>query len=113
MPRQFRPPPTSLRCALAAFHAGADVFVFPFRTDTFGLVPLEALATGTPVAAYPVAGPLDVPGGATETLGALSENRRAACLGADRAPCCRPAAKWSWKASAAQLWDSLAGLVRG
>ncbi|MEZ5557313.1 MAG: glycosyltransferase family 1 protein [Pseudomonadales bacterium] len=46
--------------ALAAEYADADVFVFPSRTDTFGLVMLEALACGTPVAAYPVTGPVDV-----------------------------------------------------
>ena len=46
--------------ALAAAYAGADVFVFPSRTDTFGLVMIEALACGTPVAAYPVPGPIDV-----------------------------------------------------
>lgn len=45
---------------LAAYYANADVFVFPSRTDTFGLVMLEAIASGTPVAAYPVTGPLDV-----------------------------------------------------
>src|SRR5262249_19887651 len=45
---------------LAAHYAGSDVFVFPSRTDTFGLVLLEALASGLPVAAYPVTGPLDV-----------------------------------------------------
>ncbi|HEX5515749.1 MAG TPA: glycosyltransferase family 1 protein [Gammaproteobacteria bacterium] len=45
---------------LAAYMAAADVFVFPSRTDTFGLAMLEAMAAGVPVAAYPVAGPLDV-----------------------------------------------------
>lgn len=45
---------------LAAHYASADVFVFPSRTDTFGLVLIEALASGVPVAAYPVPGPLDV-----------------------------------------------------
>jgi len=45
---------------LAAHYASADVFVFPSRTDTFGLVMLEAMASGVPVAAYPVTGPLDV-----------------------------------------------------
>ena len=49
--------------ALAAFYRSADVFVFPSRTDTFGLVMLEALASGVPVAAFPVSGPLDVVGG--------------------------------------------------
>jgi glycosyltransferase involved in cell wall biosynthesis len=45
---------------LASDLASADVFVFPSRTDTFGLVMLEAMACGTPVAAYPVTGPIDV-----------------------------------------------------
>ena len=49
--------------ALAAVYAAADVFVFPSKTDTFGLVLLEALASGVPVAAFPVAGPRDVIGG--------------------------------------------------
>ncbi len=47
---------------LAGLYAAADVFVFPSKTDTFGLVMIEALAAGTPVAAYPVQGPLDVVG---------------------------------------------------
>ena len=51
--------------ALAACYAAADVFVFPSRTDTFGLVLLEALACGVPIAAFPVAGPVDVRGGFT------------------------------------------------
>ena len=45
---------------LADYYANADVFVFPSRTDTFGLVMLEAMACGTPVAAFPVTGPIDV-----------------------------------------------------
>ena len=45
---------------LAEAYASADVFVFPSRTDTYGVVLLEALASGVPVAAYPVTGPLDV-----------------------------------------------------
>tara|TARA_B100000446_G_C10548626_1_gene339383 strand:- start:411 stop:764 length:354 start_codon:yes stop_codon:yes gene_type:complete len=45
---------------LAQFYAMADVFVFPSKTDTFGLVMLEAMACGTPVAAYPVSGPIDI-----------------------------------------------------
>jgi len=58
--------------ALAAHYASADVFVFPSRTDTFGLVLIEALASGVPVAAYPVPGPLDVIGGSG--AGALDED---------------------------------------
>ena len=98
---------------LAASYAGADVFVFPSRTDTFGLVLLEALASGTPVAAFPVTGPLEVLGGATEKVGALDEDLRAACLaalGADRAACRRHAGRWSWEASATQLRDALVAL---
>jgi glycosyltransferase involved in cell wall biosynthesis len=64
--------------ALVQTYAGSDVFVFPSRTDTFGLVLLEALACGIPVAAYPVQGPLDVVGDAP--VGALDEDLRAACL---------------------------------
>jgi glycosyltransferase involved in cell wall biosynthesis len=48
--------------ALASAYASADIFVFPSRTDTFGLVMIEALASGLPVAGYPVPGPLDVIG---------------------------------------------------
>ncbi|MET0533759.1 MAG: glycosyltransferase family 1 protein [Steroidobacter sp.] len=65
---------------LASYVAAADVFVFPSRTDTFGLVLLEAMACGVPVAAYPVTGPIDV---VTQGVtGALSEDLRAATLAA-------------------------------
>ncbi|PZP44145.1 MAG: alpha-mannosyltransferase [Azospirillum brasilense] len=85
--------------ALAACYADADVLVFPSRTDTFGLVMLEALASGTPVAAFPVPGPLDVLGGATKPVGAMNEDLRIACLDAlalDRAVCRSHAEGWSW-----------------
>ncbi len=65
---------------LAEAYAAADVFVFPSRTDTFGLVLLEALASGLPVAAFPVTGPRDVIGAAP--VGALNEDLREACLSA-------------------------------
>jgi glycosyltransferase involved in cell wall biosynthesis len=66
--------------ALAEAYAAADVFVFPSRTDTFGLVLLEAIASGLPVAAFPVPGPLDVIG---ETgAGVLNEDLREAALAA-------------------------------
>jgi glycosyltransferase involved in cell wall biosynthesis len=69
--------------ALTRAYAGADVFVFPSRTDTFGLVTLEALACGLTVAAYPVEGPRDVvgpnvPGG--PDVAVLDEDLRRACL---------------------------------
>jgi len=69
--------------ALTRAYAGSDVFVFPSRTDTFGLVTLEALACGLTVAAYPVEGPRDVvgsPGGADVAV--LDEDLRTACMGA-------------------------------
>lgn len=94
---------------LAALYAAADVFVFPSRTDTFGLVLLEALACGVPVAAYPVPGPLDVVGG--QGVGVLSEDLRAAALGAlaiDPAACRRHAEAYSWAACAALFKAHLA-----
>ena len=93
---------------LARSYAGADVFVFPSRTDTFGLVLLEALASGTPVAAFPVTGPRDVV--IDPRVGALDEDLRAACLralGCDRAAARAHAEKWSWDACAAQFRAAL------
>ncbi len=89
---------------LARYYAAADVFVFPSRTDTFGLVMLEALACGVPVAAFPVTGPLDVLGlkSAGETdAGVLDEDlglaaRRA--LAKSPAACRAFAARFSWDA---------------
>ncbi|MBX7541490.1 glycosyltransferase family 4 protein [Qipengyuania sphaerica] len=95
---------------LAGCYAGADVFVFPSRTDTFGLVMIEALACGTPVAAYPVAGPNDI---VVDEVGALSENLdRAidAALYCDRRSCADYGAKFSWKAATEQFLAGLAAL---
>ena len=89
---------------LAAHLAAADVFVFPSKTDTFGLVQLEALASGVPVAAFPVSGPKDVLGGAD--VGALDWDLRAACLAAlniDRQKCRDFALAHSWDSSARQF----------
>jgi glycosyltransferase involved in cell wall biosynthesis len=89
---------------LARTFAAADVFVFPSRTDTFGLVLLEALASGTPVAAFPVTGPIDVIGDAP--VGVLDEDLKAAALAAlevDRAACRAYAEQFSWAASADQF----------
>lgn len=94
--------------ALSAHFSDADVFVFPSRTDTFGLVMLEAMASGVPVAAFPVTGPLDVvtPG----QSGVLSENLRDAALAAlDLSPeVCRAAAcARTWEASADRFLEIL------
>ncbi|MDA8251444.1 MAG: glycosyltransferase family 1 protein [Rhodospirillales bacterium] len=89
--------------ALARAYAGADVFVFPSLTDTFGLVLLEALACGTPVAAFPVTGPRDVLGRAPARIGAVDADLRRAALAAldgDRAACRAHAETYSWRACA-------------
>jgi glycosyltransferase involved in cell wall biosynthesis len=86
---------------LAEIYAACDVFVFPSKTDTFGLVLLEALASGLPIAAFPVKGPRDVIGSAP--VGVLSDDLRSACLAALRIPreaCVAFAAEHSWEASA-------------
>ncbi|ATE64882.1 glycosyltransferase family 4 protein [Rhizorhabdus dicambivorans] len=92
---------------LASTYAGADVFVFPSRTDTFGLVMIEALACGTPVAAYPVTGPIDVldpaSSGMDENLG-VAIARALAC---DRAAAAAYGATFGWRRSAEQFLDAL------
>ena len=93
---------------LAALYASADVFVFPSRTDTFGLVMLEALASGLPVAAFPVAGPLDVVG--KSGAGVLDENLRRAALAALAIPrerCREYALNFIWTESAIQFLGNL------
>ena len=93
---------------LAAHIAASDVFVFPSRTDTFGLVLLEALACGVPVAAYPVAGPIDVV--VDGVTGVLSEDLRGAALAAlrlDPAACRSHAMEHSWAAATSQFLASL------
>jgi glycosyltransferase involved in cell wall biosynthesis len=98
--------------ALARAYAGGDVFVFPSLTDTFGLVLLEALACGTPVAAFPVTGPVDVLNGAGN-VGALDHDLRAACLRAlqaDRAACRAHAGRFSWQACAERFVANLVPL---
>jgi len=93
---------------LARLYRSADVFVFPSRTDTFGLVLLEALASGVPVAAYPVPGPLDVVGDAP--IAALDTDLRNACLsalGISREAAREFALARSWRASTEQFFGNL------
>jgi glycosyltransferase involved in cell wall biosynthesis len=94
--------------ALAEVYASADVFVFPSLTDTFGVVLLEALASGVPVAAFPVAGPRDVIG--KSGVGALDDDLRRAALAAlsIRWDLCRKyAMQFSWRESARQFFGNV------
>lgn len=94
---------------LAACIAAADVFVFPSRTDTFGLVLLEALACGVPVAAYPVRGPNDVV--TDPKVGQLNEDLRQAALDAlalNGEDCRQFALGFTWEGCARQFLDNLA-----
>ena len=89
---------------LAKVYAAADVFVFPSKTDTFGLVLLEAMACGLPVAAYPVTGPIDVIG--DSKAGAMNNDLREACLEALTIPrevARAHAEKFSWQAASEQF----------
>lgn len=93
---------------LAAYYAAADVFVFPSKTDTFGLVMLEAAASGTPVAAFPVTGPVDVlepgkTGVMHDDLGLAIKN----ALELDRATCREAALLRSWGAISRQFRNAL------
>ena len=100
--------------ALAGAYRAADCFVFPSLTDTFGLVIIEALACGVPVAAFPVAGPLDILGADARgegqispvPVGALAEDLGAAvegALGADRGAAASFGARFSWGAATDQF----------
>jgi len=97
---------------LAAHFAAADVFVFPSVTDTFGLVILEAMGAGTPVAAYPAPGPIDIiPGSGsgvlTETLDSDLKSACLACLELDRRVVRTFAEKFSWRACAEEFVRNL------
>ncbi len=92
------------RDELARLYASVDVFVFPSRTDTFGRVLLEALACGTPVAAFPVQGPIDVVGGSDVAV-LDADLRKAVCqaLKIDRTSCHKFAEDFSWRAATEQF----------
>lgn len=99
---------------LAEAYAAADVFVFPSKTDTFGLVLLEALASGLPVAAFPVTGPRDVIG--NEPVGALNDDLRIACLTAvtiSPQACLAFAARHTWEASARVFVENITNVRAG
>ncbi len=92
---------------LAACYAGADVFVFPSRTDTFGLVMIEALACGTPVAAYPVPGPLDVLTAESGAMAERLENAISTALWLRREDCLAHGRGFTWRASTDQFLAAL------
>jgi len=98
---------------LAGYYRACDVLVFPSRTDTFGLVLLEALASGLPVAAYPVTGPKDVldglpARGLDEDLGRAVRQ----ALDVPPAACRAHAERYSWRASAEQFICNLQPIGR-
>lgn len=101
---------------LASAYASADVFVFPSMTDTFGLVNVEALASGLPVAAFPAQGPLDIVGrdgrgrGASGRIGALHEDLNQAIRGAlagDARACVAEAQRYNWTCCTDQFLQGL------
>lgn len=99
---------------LSSALAGADVFVFPSKTDTFGLVMLEAMACGLPVAAYPVGGPADVVSSGVN--GVLSHDLATACtqaLGIDPLVCRQSAKAQSWRQATQQFLANLSPRSRG
>ena len=99
---------------LADWYASADVFVFPSMTDTFGNVIIEALASGTPVAAFPVTGPIDIIRHGID--GALSKDLREAALSAlniDRARARQRALEFNWSACGQMFLDVVDESLRG
>jgi glycosyltransferase involved in cell wall biosynthesis len=93
---------------LAAYFAHADVLVFPSLTDTFGLVILEAMAAGVPVAAYPAPGPIDIiPGSGAGVVDQDLRKACLACLDIDRATVRRYAERFSWRQSAEEFVHNL------
>lgn len=108
---------------LARAYRSADVFVFPSRTDTFGLVMIEAMACGVPVAAYPVPGPLDIVGAGglgpdgmlAEPVGALDVDLESAirrALDCDRNACAAHGASYGWEAATDQFVSALTEATR-
>jgi len=103
--------------ALSQAYAGADVMVFPSLTDTFGLVMLESLACGTPVAAFPATGPKDVLAGGGPAVGCVDADLRHAALTAleygVRSSCRAYAETFTWRACAERFVTNLVPIRHG
>ena len=99
--------------ALASAYAGADALVFPSRTDTFGLVMIEAMACGTPVAAYPVTGPRDIITPGTGGLADDLDEAIAAALRCDRGKVAAHGARYSWPAATHEFLSALTPIQAG
>ena len=103
--------------ALSRAYAGADVMVFPSLTDTFGLVMLESLACGTPVAAFPATGPKDVLAAGGPAVGCVHDDLRHAALMAlahgDRQACRAYAETFTWRACAERFVTNLVPIRHG
>jgi glycosyltransferase involved in cell wall biosynthesis len=98
---------------LASYYAQADVFVFTSRADTFGVVNIEALACGTPVAAYPVPGPIDiVESGVTGYLDWNLAHAVERCLTLDRDQVEQASRRWTWDACWRIFRDNLVEVNR-
>ena len=96
---------------LAAWYRNASVFVFPSMTDTFGIVVIEALFCGVPVAAYPVTGPLDIiEDGITGSLDHDLKKAIDKALQINRENCTKNAKKYTWRNVAKQFISSLASI---
>jgi glycosyltransferase involved in cell wall biosynthesis len=93
--------------ALAAVYSNADVFVFPSTTDTFGLVIIEAMASGTPVAAYPVQGPIDILCGDSGRYGSDLTESVIASLALDREGVARAGQMFTWEHATEQFVSAL------
>ena len=90
--------------SLARAYSGADVLVFPSRSDTFGMVMIESLACGTPIAAFPVCGPVDIVENGVN--GEMNEDLSIAishALSVSRERCLESSQKWSWENAAEML----------
>lgn len=110
--------------ALASAYAAADCFVFPSKSDTFGLVMVEALACGVPVAGYPVQGPIDIVGpkgrggesALHRSIGAVDEDLDTAIAHAllcCREDCAAYGASFGWDAATDQFVDALGSVMAG